>query len=132
MTFAPRFSPDGQRIIMSLQSGGDSNIYEMDLRTRQNRQLTNGGGLDTGPCYSPDGRQVVFESDREGTQQLYVMNSDGSGVRRLSIGRGALFDAGLVAARRLHRVHEATGRAVPDWRDAPRRLGRAGFDRGLP
>jgi TolB protein len=73
---------------MSLQSGAESNIYEMDLRTRQSRQLTAGGALDTGPCYAPDGRQIVFESDREGTQQLYTMNADGSGIRRISTGEG--------------------------------------------
>ncbi len=85
MTFAPRFSPDGQRIVMSLGTpDGQSSIYEMDLRTRQPRRLTQANGIDTGPCYSPDGRQIVFESDREGSQELYVMNADGSGVRRLS------------------------------------------------
>jgi len=89
MTFAPRFSPDGQKIIMSLQEGGGSSIFEMDLKSRQTRRLTNvPEAIDTGPCYSPDGRQVVFESDREGTQQLYVMGWDGSGVRRISYGRG--------------------------------------------
>jgi TolB protein len=87
MTFAPRFSPDGQRVVMSLGTpDGSSSIYEMDLRTRQSRRLTQSNGIDTGPSYSPDGRQVVFESDREGSQQLYVMNSDGSGVRRISVG----------------------------------------------
>ena len=89
MTFAPRFSPDGQRVVMSLGTpDGESSIYEMDLRTRQSRRLSQSGGIDTGPSYSPDGRQIVFESDREGSQQLYVMNSDGSGVRRLSTGDG--------------------------------------------
>ena len=34
MTFAPRFSPDGQRVIMSLQQGGNSNIFVMDLRSQ--------------------------------------------------------------------------------------------------
>ena len=85
MTFAPRFSPDGQRVVMSLGTpDGESSIYEMDLRSRQPRRLTQSGAIDTGPSYSPDGRQIVFESDREGSQQLYVMNADGSGVRRLS------------------------------------------------
>lgn len=89
MTFAPRFSPDGRKIIMSLQEGGGSSIFEMDLNSRQTRRLTNvPEAIDTGPSYSPDGRRVVFESDREGTQQLYVMNWDGSGVRRISYGRG--------------------------------------------
>ena len=63
MTFAPRFSPNGQRIVMSLGTpDGQSSIYEMDLRSRQSRRLTQGAGLDTGPCYSPDGRQIVFET----------------------------------------------------------------------
>ena len=85
MTFAPRFSPDGQRVVMSLGTpDGESSIYEMDLRSRQSRRITQGGAIDTGPSYSPDGRQIVFESDREGSQQLYIMNSDGSGVRRVS------------------------------------------------
>ena len=85
MTFAPRFSPDGQRVVMSLGTpDGSSSLYEMDLRTRQSRRLTQTNGIDTGPSYSPDGRQIVFESDREGSQQLYVMNADGSGVRRIS------------------------------------------------
>ena len=89
MSFAPRFSPDGQRVVMSLGTpDGQSSIYEMDLRSRQPRRLTQSNGIDTGPSYSPDGRQIVFESDREGTQQLYVMNSDGSGVRRLSGSEG--------------------------------------------
>jgi TolB protein len=88
MTFAPRFSPDGQRVIMSLQAEGNSAIYELDLRSRQRRQLTQGTAIDTSPSYSPDGRQVVFETDRDGSQQIYVMNSDGSNPHRISQGEG--------------------------------------------
>jgi TolB protein len=88
MTFAPRFSPDGQRVIMSLQQEGDSSILEMDLRSRQIRRLTQGRAIDTSPCYAPDGSQIVFESDRDGHQALYVMGSDGSAPRRISLGEG--------------------------------------------
>jgi len=38
MTFAPRFSPDGQRVIMSLQQGGNANLYVMDLRSKYKRR----------------------------------------------------------------------------------------------
>ena len=34
MTFAPRFSPDGKKIIMSFAKDGNSDIYTMDLGTR--------------------------------------------------------------------------------------------------
>jgi TolB protein len=90
MTFAPRFSPDGQRVVMSIQEQGSpaSNLVEMDLRSRQMRRLTQTSAIDTAPSYSPDGRRIVFESDREGGQQLYVMGADGSGARRISFGDG--------------------------------------------
>ena len=34
MTFAPRFSPDGKKIIMSFAKDGNSDIYTMDLESR--------------------------------------------------------------------------------------------------
>lgn len=89
MTFAPRFSPDGQKVVMSLSQGGSTNIFSMDLRSKQTMRLTSGQALDTAPSYSPDGRQIVFESDRGGAPQLYVMGADGSNPRRISFGDGS-------------------------------------------
>ncbi len=89
MAFSPRFSPNGQSVIMSLQQQGASNIYAMDLRTKRLVRLTTTPAIDTAPSYSPDGQQVVFESDRGNSQQLYVMNADGSNQRRISpLGEG--------------------------------------------
>ena len=90
MSFAPRFSPDGNRVVMSLQSddGNYSNIFEMNLQSRKLRQLTDVQAINTAPSYSPDGGQIVFESDRGGTQQLYVMGAGGGGANRISFGKG--------------------------------------------
>ncbi|MET0599358.1 MAG: Tol-Pal system beta propeller repeat protein TolB [Mesorhizobium sp.] len=89
MTFAPRFSPDGQQVIMSLlRDDGNSNIFAMDLRSRTTTRLTNSNSIDTSPSYSPDGSQIVFTSDRGGRAQIYVMNRDGSGQNRISFGDG--------------------------------------------
>ena len=76
MSFAPRYSPDGNRIVMSLQSedGTNSNIFEMNLQSRKLRQVTDVAAINTAPSYSPDGGQIVFESDRGGTQQIYMMD----------------------------------------------------------
>ena len=62
MTFAPRFSPDGQRIVLSLrdEKTNSTQIHEMDLRSRRTRQLTNGTAIDTAPSFSKDGRQIVL------------------------------------------------------------------------
>ncbi len=92
MTFAPRFSPDGQKVIMSLmRDDGNSNIFAMDLRSRNTTRLTDSVAIDTSPSYSPDGSQIVFTSDRgggSGRSQIYVMGADGSNPHRISFGQG--------------------------------------------
>ena len=89
MSFAPRFSPDGNRVIMSLQQGSHSNLYTLDLRSKQPVQLTNTSAIDTAPCYSPDGARICFESDRGGRQQIYVMAGSGGPATRISFGEGS-------------------------------------------
>src|SRR5690606_29321340 len=87
MTFAPRFSPDGQKVIMSLgREDGNSNIYTLDLRSRTTTRLTSTNAIDTSPSYSPDGARVVFTSDRGGRPHIYVMGADGSNPQRISFG----------------------------------------------
>jgi len=89
MSFAPRFSNDGNSIVMSIASNGTTQIYGMDLRSRRMNRLTNGiGTINTSPSYSPDGNRITFNSDRGGSPQLYVMNADGSNVQRVSFGEG--------------------------------------------
>lgn len=88
MTFAPRFSPDGNKVVMSLSQNGNSDIYSMGLGGGSPQKLTNSPGIDTAPSYSPDGSQITFESDRGGTQQIYVMSASGANQRRISFGEG--------------------------------------------
>jgi TolB protein len=75
MTFAPRFSPDGQRVVLSIN--------------RATQRLTNSNSISTSPSFSPDGSKIVFTSDRGGQTQIYAMNSDGSGQARISFGAGS-------------------------------------------
>ena len=89
MSSSPRFSPDGRRLLIALQEGGNSNIYAVDLASKGTTRLTNSSAIDTSPSYSPDGNQVIFESDRGGKQQIYVMGADGSAPKRISFGEGA-------------------------------------------
>ena len=90
MTFAPRFSPDSQSVIMSFSDPktANSEIYLMDLNTRSINRLTNDPGIDTSPSFSPDGQKIVFNSDRGGSPQLFVMDKDGSNIKRISKERG--------------------------------------------
>jgi TolB protein len=88
MSFSPRFSPDSSRVIMSLQQGGNSNIFVMDLRSKATTRLTDTSAIDTAPCYSPNGDRICFESDRGGSQQIYVMGAGGGPAQRISFGGG--------------------------------------------
>ncbi len=89
MTLSPRFSPDGNSVVMAETTpGGNADIYTVDLASRRSTRLTNSGSIDVSPCYSPDGTQIVFNSDRGGDQQIYIMAADGSGTKRISFGTG--------------------------------------------
>ena len=92
MTFAPRYSPDGRSLLMSLARGGTTALYKMDLASGTVSRLTEHTCIDTSPCYSPDGAQIVFTSDRSNPnscrENIYVMDSNGGNVRRISYGDG--------------------------------------------
>jgi TolB protein len=89
MTSSPRFSPNGQMIALSLQQGGNANLYAMNLGSRSTMRLTDTAAIDTSPSYAPDGGQIVFESDRGGSQQLYLMSATGGAARRISFQQGS-------------------------------------------
>ncbi len=89
MTSSPRFAPGGNRLVLSLQQGGNSNLYSLDLGSRAATRLTSTNAIDTSGSYSPDGTQIVFESDRGGSQQIYVMGAGGGEGRRISFGQGS-------------------------------------------
>ena len=84
MSFAPRFSPDGRKMVLSIMNEGNTDIYSINLSTGRRIRLTNDPSIDTAPSFSPDGQQIVFESDRGGSQQIYVMSSNGGLAKRIS------------------------------------------------
>ncbi len=88
MTFSPRFTPDGERVLLSIEENGNSDVAMMDLRTRRMQRLTSNPAIDTSPSMSPDGSQITFASDRGGSPQIYVMDADGQNQRRITFGDG--------------------------------------------
>lgn len=88
LTFAPRFSPSSDKLIMSQALDGSSSLYELHLNSGKTRRLTKVRAIDTSPSYSPDGKQIVFNSDRSGSQHLFIMDEDGNNAKRISFGQG--------------------------------------------
>jgi TolB protein len=87
-TIGPRFSPDGNSLLMSVSRNGGAALVKMSAEGGGIQELTDYSAINVSPCYSPDGTQIVFNSDRDGNQQLFVMGADGSGVKRISYGDG--------------------------------------------
>jgi TolB protein len=87
-TIGPRFSPDGNSLLMSVSGHGGAALVKVGAGGGAPQQLTDYSSINVAPCYSPDGSQIVFTSDRDGSQQLFVMGADGSGAKRISFGAG--------------------------------------------
>ena len=131
MSFSPRFSPDGQRVIFSLQQRGNSNLFVMDLRSKATTRLTDTPAIDTAPSYSPDGSRICFEFGSRRQAADLRHGGEWRAGAAYQLRRRQLLDAGVVPARRLHRLHQATSGQVRHRHHAHRRIGRAHPDRGL-
>ena len=91
-------SPDGRTVaFVSTRARGTADIWLLDLRTRQSRNLTHGVGGNFRPSWSPDGKTIAFTSDRGEPHRrndpiwelmhftaLYTMDTDGLDLRRLT------------------------------------------------
>lgn len=76
MNFAPAWSPDGSKMILTLSMDGNPDLYLLDKRGEIIDKLTNKSGINVSPTWSPDGSRIAFVSDRAGRAkpQLYVMD----------------------------------------------------------
>ncbi len=76
---APRLSPDGNRLALSVLRDGNWDIWVYDLERGVATRITFGSGYDADPAWSPDGKWLAFASNREGDMAVYRKRSDGSG-----------------------------------------------------
>src|SRR4029079_8240248 len=87
---SPAWSPNGQFLAVAWirkygpGEPGASDIYLMDIASKQWVQLTDDGGRNDFPSWSPDGRHLIFQSNRSGSLQIWTMLADGTKQTQLT------------------------------------------------
>ena len=60
------------------ESGGDSDLWVLDLSDAGTRKLTRGPGWDSRPDWAPGGRRVAFARTTAGRSSIWVISLDGT------------------------------------------------------
>ena len=81
----PSSTPDGKYVVYSSLPAGVRHLYRLDLATREEVQLTDGGGENYPSC-SPDGRWVVYTSVGGARNTLWKVSIDGGAPQQLTEG----------------------------------------------
>ncbi|GMR14257.1 MAG: hypothetical protein BMS9Abin29_2501 [Gemmatimonadota bacterium] len=75
--FGPRLSPDGGRLAVRINGGGERHIWIKQLDQGPLAKLTFGPSRNSLPSWTPDGAQVAFSTDRQSDLDLFLRRADG-------------------------------------------------------
>jgi len=101
----PALSPDGKRLVFSMQAERSWHLFMMDVDGSNLIQLTEGRNIDVQPTWSLDGKWIVFTSNRgkqvkankigadthqsgKANWDIWLIGHDGRGLTRLTQDNG--------------------------------------------
>jgi hypothetical protein len=68
---SPDFSPDGRKVAFSAMQGGVTDIFVVDLESRNITNITKDSFADYAPTWTPDGAAVVTSTRVSGNEKLF-------------------------------------------------------------
>lgn len=78
-------SSDDKNIVMTLsKGGGNTDIYTLNLDSKNVKRLTSDYYVNGSPSYSPDGKFITYVSNRAGNPQIYIMEIETGATRKLT------------------------------------------------
>ena len=72
----PRYSPDGKKIAVAIASGGQRDIWVMDVGGQTVSRLTSGGSINDRPEWTPDGRRILYRTGRATRSAIWWRAAD--------------------------------------------------------
>jgi eukaryotic-like serine/threonine-protein kinase len=118
------WTPDG-RIVYASSATGNLELWSIDAKGGNQKQLTSEAHQIVGPMATADGRYVVFFSNRNGSLNLWRVDADGSNLKQLTTAKISGRSASLSPDGKYIVYESAGGQATPA-------LFRIGIDGGEP
>ncbi|MBD3677763.1 MAG: Tol-Pal system protein TolB [Rhodobacteraceae bacterium] len=85
IVIAPRFSPNGDRILYTSYDTGFPQVTVLDVSNARGRQLDMPAKtMSFAPRFSPDGRTIVFSLTEGGNTDIFRMDVNGGSMARLT------------------------------------------------
>ena len=91
--FHPAISPDESMIAYDSDEGGNYDIWTMDLKTFQRRQITHYQNHDFYPTFSPDGKSIAYTSFRNQSFHLFFKDLSIPDSRPVQLTQGEMISA---------------------------------------
>lgn len=85
---APAWSPDGTKLAYCSMTNGARQIWVYDLTTKQERQLTQGGGNKENPTWAPNSLHLMYNSSDAGACELFMINLNQTNATKITAGPG--------------------------------------------
>lgn len=89
LTMSPAFSPDGSKISYSLIAKNrknikNTNLYELDLKTKVVKLISDRTGINSGACYHPDGSRIALTMSFLGNPEIFIFDPKDKSVARIT------------------------------------------------
>ncbi len=85
IVLAPRFSPDGGRILYTSYESGQPSIYMLDVATVTRQPVQTGNGtMSFSPRFSRDGSRMIYSLSQGGNTDLWIQDLGGGAPQQLT------------------------------------------------
>ncbi len=88
---SPRFSPDGERIALSMWRDGQRDLWLASPDGELLHRLTDDMAVERDPAWHPDGSTLFFVSDRTGISNIYALELDSAQLWQVTNVLGGAF-----------------------------------------